>query len=175
MKKIQLLLIALIIAGSAFAQQKVSGIVYEDLNANGKKERREKGLPNIAVSNGIQVVQTDKNGKYELPLAEDQTIFVIKPASHELPTDTNNIPQFYYIHKPNGSPANLKFPGVVPTGKLPKSVDFGLLPDNTDKKFTALIFGDPQPYTLKLFKGSCRSCVFRHCWGCFGELGGRQT
>ena len=149
MKRIQLLLIALIIAGSAFAQQKVSGTVYEDLNANGKKERREKGLPNVAVSNGLQVVQTDKNGKYELPIAEDQTIFVIKPASHELPTDANNIPQFYYIHKPNGSPANLKFPGVAPTGKLPKSVDFGLLQGNNDKKFTALIFGDPQPYSLE--------------------------
>ncbi|SMD43681.1 Predicted phosphohydrolases [Aquiflexum balticum DSM 16537] len=148
MKKIQLLFVALIFTGSAFAQQNVSGTVYEDLNANGKKERREKGLPNVAVSNGLQVVQTDKNGKYELPLAEDQTIFVIKPASHELPTDANNIPQFYYIHKPNGSPANMKYPGVAPTGKLPKSVDFGLLPSNTDKKFTALIFGDPQPYTL---------------------------
>jgi hypothetical protein len=149
MKRIQLILIALFFAGSVFAQQNVSGIVYEDLNANGKKERREKGLPNVAVSNGIQVVQTDKNGKYELPIAEDQTIFVIKPASHELPTNANNIPQFYYIHKPDGSPANLKYPGVAPTGKLPKSVDFGLLEGNGNQKFTALIFGDPQPYTLE--------------------------
>jgi len=53
------------------------------------------------------------------------------------------------IHKPNGSPANLKYHGVEPTGKLPKSVDFGLLSGNSDKKFAALIFGDPQPYTLE--------------------------
>jgi len=148
MKKIQLLLIALIIAGSVFAQQKVSGIVYEDLNANGKKERREKVLSDVSISNGTEVVKTDKNGKYELPISDGHTIFVIKPSSHEYPKDGNNIPRFYYIHKPDGSPANLNYPGVEPTGNLPKSVDFGLLPSTDNKQFTALIFGDPQPYTL---------------------------
>jgi len=149
MKKIQLLLIVLIVAGSAFAQQKVTGIVYEDLNANGKKERREKVLSDVAVSNGTEVVRTDKNGKYELPVSDGQTIFVIKPSSHELPKDENNIPRFYYTHKPDGSPTDLKYPGVAPTGKLPKSVDFGLLQGKDEGQFTALIFGDPQPYTLE--------------------------
>jgi hypothetical protein len=148
MKKIQLLLIALIVSSSVFAQQKVSGIVYEDLNANGKKERKEKVLTDVSISNGTEVVKTDKNGKYELPISDGQTIFVIKPSSHEYPKDGNNIPRFYYIYKPDGSPANLNYPGVAPTGKLPKSVDFGLLPGTDDKQFTALIFGDPQPYTL---------------------------
>lgn len=34
-----------------------------------------------------------------------------------------------------------------PTGKLPKSVDFGLDPQPENQEFTYLIFGDPQPYT----------------------------
>lgn len=149
MKKNILLIGLFLLCLSGYAQNPVTGYVYEDLNANGKKERREKGLPNVSVSNGIEVVKTDDKGQYVLPTEDDQTIFVIKPASHEIPTDTNNIPQFYFLHKPNGSPANLEYPGVAATGKLPKSVDFGLLPGKEDKNFTALIFGDPQTYTME--------------------------
>jgi hypothetical protein len=36
---------------------------------------------------------------------------------------------------------------VDATGKLPKSVDFGLIPQEENQEFTALIFGDQQPYT----------------------------
>lgn len=102
----------------------------------------------MAVSNGIQVVQTDAQGKYSLPISDDQIIFVIKPSDYQVPVDENNLPQFFYIHKPNGSP-ELDFAGVPPTGKLPKSVDFGLLPGENKESFTSLIFGDPQPYTIE--------------------------
>lgn len=146
MKKLQLILIALLFTSVAIAQEKASGIIYEDINKNGKKERREKGISGVAVSNGIQVVLTNDKGNYEIPIAEHQTLFVIKPSDYDLPYDENNIPQFYYIHKPNGSPSGLKYPGVSPTGQLPKSVDFGLYPSEKSSSFTALIFGDPQPY-----------------------------
>jgi len=146
MKKLQILLIALLFTSIAIAQEKASGIVYEELNRNGKKERREKGIPGVAISNGIQVVLTDDKGNYEIPIAEHQTLFVIKPSDYDLPRDANNIPQFYYIHKPNGSPSGLKYLGVLPTGALPKSIDFGLFPSKKSSSFTALIFGDPQPY-----------------------------
>ncbi len=36
---------------------------------------------------------------------------------------------------------------MEPTGKLPKSIDFGLIPSEEKEEFTTLIFGDPQPYT----------------------------
>lgn len=62
--------------------------------------------------------------------------------------DRNNLPQFFYIHKPQGSP-DLDFKGVSPTGKLPRSLDFPLIPSPENEQFTALIFGDPQPYTLE--------------------------
>lgn len=148
MRKSIFLSMLLLSSSLAWAQQKISGTIYEDSNANGKKERREKGIPAVAISNGIDVVLTDKDGRYELPIAEDQTVFVIKPSSHDLPKDANNIPKFYYIYKPNGSPANMTYPGVRPTGPLPKALDFGLLPGKNEKEFTGLIFGDPQTYTL---------------------------
>src|SRR5690606_39416015 len=84
----------------------------------------------------------------ELPLGEDQIISVIKPSGHGVPVDGNNLPQFFYNHKPAGSP-QLEFAGVEPTGKLPRSVDFALYPREENEAFTALIFGDPQPYTLE--------------------------
>ncbi len=131
---------------SLFAQQTVSGVVFEDANENGKKDRREKGIAEVAVTNGRQVVLTDEKGKYELPVGEDAIISVIKPSGFKIGKNENNLPQFFYIHKPNGSP-DLKFKGVEPTGKLPKSVDFSLISSEEKEDFTALIFGDPQPYT----------------------------
>src|SRR5690606_17050644 len=131
----------------AFSQQTVKGIVFEDLNGNGKKDRKEKGLGGVGVSNGEIVVSTDEKGSYSLPVSDDNIIFVIKPAAYALPVNAQQLPQFYYRHKPNGSPENFKYEGVKPTGPLPKSVDFALQPANDDKDFTTLLFGDPQPYS----------------------------
>ncbi|WPP49601.1 calcineurin-like phosphoesterase family protein [Catalinimonas niigatensis] len=128
------------------AQQQVKGIVYEDLNENGKKERREPGIAGVSVSNGQEVVVTDEEGRYVLPVDNDDIIFVIKPSGYEIPVNALNLPQFYYIHKPEGSP-QMDYKGVEPTGKLPKSVDFALLPAEESENFTGLFFGDPQPYT----------------------------
>ncbi|MEM9675523.1 MAG: metallophosphoesterase N-terminal domain-containing protein, partial [Bacteroidota bacterium] len=147
MRKITFLLLICVLSTYSQAQQTVTGRVYEDQNTNGKKERREPGVAGVPVSNGKAVVLTDEDGRYELPIDNDEIIFVIKPSSYELPVNAMNLPQFYYIHKPNGSP-ELDFAGVAPTGKLPKSVDFTLLPTEEQEKFTGLFFGDPQPYDL---------------------------
>src|SRR5690554_6059261 len=104
MKKLILFGLLLVTSFGGMAQEMANGVVFEDLNRNGKKERREKGIPGVAVSNGIQVVQTDAQGKYTLPVSDDQIIFVIKPSDYEVPVNENNLPQFFYIHKPNGSP-----------------------------------------------------------------------
>jgi hypothetical protein len=129
----------------AYAQNRVSGVIYEDLNRNGKRERSEKGIPNVAISNNVDVVLTNAKGEYSLPVANDNIIFVIKPSTHTVPVNELNQPQFYYIHKPNGSP-ELKYAGTSPTGPLPKSLDFPLIPIQEKEQFTMLVFGDPQPY-----------------------------
>lgn len=130
------------------AQTTVKGYVFEDANHNGKKENKEKGIENVAVTNGLEVVVSNKEGYYELPLKNDAIISIIKPSGYKIQTDNNNKPQFYYIHKPDGSPKS-KFEGVRPTGKIPKSVDFGLIPQQEQNEFTTLVFGDPQPYNLE--------------------------
>ncbi|MDO6437779.1 calcineurin-like phosphoesterase family protein [Cyclobacterium sp. 1_MG-2023] len=145
MKKLICFCWAISLSFSLLAQNNVVGYVYEDSNQNGKKERREKGIPEVAVSNGKEVVLTDNKGKYTLPIGSDNIIFVIKPSGFKVPVGENQLPDFYYIHKPEGSP-ELKYKGTEPTGKLPKSVNFGLHKIEEPKNFTAMIFGDPQPY-----------------------------
>src|SRR5690606_24491344 len=147
MKKNVLFLLGIFFWQITFSQNTIKGIVFEDANNNGIKERREKGIAGVAVSNGVEVTITDQNGNYSLTSGNDNIIFVIKPAGYTVPVNRNNQPAFYYIHKPQGSPRGFKYAGVQPTGAIPKSVDFPLIPNQNEEEFTALIFGDPQPYT----------------------------
>ena len=149
MKAILPVLIGLLVGAQTSAQTTAKGYVYEDANGNSKKESREKGVAGVSVSNGIDVVQTDNKGYYELPVGNDNILFVIKPSGYQVPVNDLNQPTYYYIHKPIGSPSDFKYKGSSPTGKLPKSVDFALTPYNEPSTFTSLIFGDPQAYNLK--------------------------
>ncbi|WP_395092948.1 calcineurin-like phosphoesterase C-terminal domain-containing protein [Vaginella massiliensis] len=129
------------------AQQTIKGIVFEDINQNGRLDKNEKGLENVAVSNGMDVVLTDAKGRYTLSIKDDNHVFVIKPSRYKTPLDSYFLPKFYYTHKPKGSPKNFKYSGVEPTPVLPKSVDFPLIPQQENTTFTAFVFGDPQTYT----------------------------
>ena len=132
-----------------YSQQVASGYVFNDTNKNGKKDRREAGIANVGVSNGIDVVITDKEGRYSLPVSDGNTLFVIKPTGYMTPVDQDFIPQFFYHHKPEGSPDTFTYKGVAPTGDLPKSVDFPLYQQEEPESFTAIVFGDPQPYSVQ--------------------------
>ncbi len=124
------------------------GIVFHDANENQKYDTGEKKLPGVRVSNGQQIVTTDQAGRYEIPVDSDTILFVIKPRDWRSPIDDQQLPKFYYAHKPAGSPKS-KFPGVSPTGPLPKSVDFPLYPQKEPDHFKAVLFGDPQPRNQK--------------------------
>ncbi|HBL42895.1 calcineurin-like phosphoesterase family protein [Gimesia sp.] len=129
-------------------QQTATGYVFQDTNRNRKRDPGEQGLGCVRVSNGREVVCTDQAGKYELPVNDDTILFVIKPQGWRTPLSKNLTPEFYYIHKPAGSPQS-KYPGVKPTGPLPASVDFPLYPQKEPAQFRAIFFGDPQPRDQK--------------------------
>ncbi|MFB3897034.1 MAG: calcineurin-like phosphoesterase C-terminal domain-containing protein [bacterium] len=124
-------------------QQYAVGIVYNDLNQNRHFDPSEKGIPNVRISNGRDIVLTNELGKYRIPIEEGMTLFVIKPTGWTTPFDTNNFPLFYYIYKPNGSPKT-KYPGSEPTGPLPASIDFPLYQQQELNQFKAIFFGDIQ-------------------------------
>jgi hypothetical protein len=130
-------------AGGRPEARYAKGIVFHDANANHKYDEGEKPLPGIRVSNGRDVATTDGGGRYELSIDDDTIVFVLKPRGWRSPLSNTNLPRFYYIHKPNGSP-KAEFPGVAPTGPLPKSVDFPLYPQNEPDRFKAIVFGDTQ-------------------------------
>lgn len=134
-------------AGPATADESPSmaqGVVFHDRDRNGRRDQGEEGLPGVRVSNGQQVVATDEEGRWQLPINDDCVLFVIKPRNWMTPVNEHQLPQFYYIHKPKGSPPQ-KFAGVEPTGPLPESVDFPLHPQEEPDTFKALFFGDTQP------------------------------
>ena len=145
MKKIGWVLMGLALSANVYGQEVAQGTVYVDANGNGKYDKKEIGLAGVGVSNGVDVVQTDKNGRYEIPVQNDNIIFVIKPSGYSFPLDEFNQPRFYYTHKPKGSP-KLKFDAVQPTGNLPKSIDFAVLSSEETNEFSAFVFGDPQAY-----------------------------
>ncbi|KZE76701.1 metallophosphoesterase [Myroides marinus] len=149
MKKRLFTVTFLLTAAVVFGQNSVKGYVFEDANKNGKKDKTEKGLIGVSVSNGVDVVLTNTQGEYELPLTGDNQIFVIKPSGYTAILDQYNLPKTYVTHKPNGSPKGTQYEGVAPTGKLPKEVNFALIKQNESDDFKAFIFGDPQPYSLE--------------------------
>lgn len=141
-------LILLTLATHVSAQQTATGIVFYDTNLNKIFDPGETPLPDVRVSNGREIVRTGADGRYQLPVDDDTILFVIKPKGWRNPFNKDMLPQFYYIHKPNGSPKS-HFPGVPPTGPLPASVDFPMYPQDEPEVFKALFFGDPQPRNQK--------------------------
>lgn len=137
------------LAFSAIRADEAKGVVFHDRNGNGLRDSGELGLPDIAVSNQREIVKTDAEGRWSLPVTDDTILFVVKPSGWMTRLNDQQIPQFYYIHKPQGSPANFRYPGVAPTGPLPASIDFALTPAEEPAQFKAIFFGDPQPQTIE--------------------------
>lgn len=128
---------------SACAEQIAQGSVYHDLNDNRSRDKGEPGLPGVLVSNQVDITKTDAEGNWSLPASDDCSFFVIKPRGWTSPVNDHQLPQFYYTHKPKGSPKS-HYPGVAPTGPLPASIDFPLRKNDEGGTFKAIFFGDTQ-------------------------------
>jgi hypothetical protein len=125
------------------------GIVFEDLDGNGKLDSGEPAIRGVRVSNGNQVVATDRLGRFALRIDDDTAIFVIKPTGMRTAIDDRMLPRFYYLHKPGGSPAHLDYPAVPATGPLPASINFPLYKQRETSPFRVLVIGDPQPQSIR--------------------------
>ncbi|MBK1671527.1 hypothetical protein CKO28_26365 [Rhodovibrio sodomensis] len=140
---------ALTPAGAALAQsdagKTATGRVFLDGNRNGELDQGEQGVEGVAVSNGLEVVTTDEDGRYSLAVDGQTIIRMTKPAGYAVPTNESELPQFYYIHDPDGSPHDLRYPGVQPTGSLPDQINFPLHEAEKTESFEAILISDPQP------------------------------
>ena len=126
-----------------------NGIVYLDNNKNGIYDTGEKGIEGVKVSNGVDVVKTNVEGQYEIELPAETILFISKPAGYTIPLNEVQLPQFYYIHYPNGTPsvAAWKWPVIQPTGQIPEAINFALLEGKVPDSFKGMGFADPQAKT----------------------------
>jgi len=73
-------MLAFICSGHA----QVNGFVYEDKNGDGIAEGNEKGIPGALVSDGFEIVKTDRQGKFSLPEnPEARFITLTTPSGYE--------------------------------------------------------------------------------------------
>ena len=140
--------LSLCLVGLACSDQLVAewaeGYVFDDTNRNERMDPSERGLPGVKVSNGRAIVMTNAEGRWRLEVVSDDILFVIKPSGWMTPVTKDQLPRFYYLHKPQGSPDS-KFPGVDPTGPLPSEINFPLFRQTEPDQFKVVFFGDPQP------------------------------
>ena len=124
-----------------------TGHVFEDANRNGVRDAGEPGIEGVRVSNGRDVVLTDRDGRYRIEAFDSSALFLTKPAGYATPVNAHMIPQFYYVHSPAGSPPGMRYRGLDPTGPLPDAVDFPLIVRPEREDFEAILLSDTQPQT----------------------------
>jgi hypothetical protein len=126
----------------------VHGVVFDDRNGDGQRQADEPGVAGVKVSNGLEVVQTARDGSYALPVHDDMSVMVIQPQGWLVPTNDHGVARFFYTHKPQGSASALRFGGLAPTGPLPEGIDFALTRrDGPDGAFRCAVIGDAQAYS----------------------------
>lgn len=138
------------LAGSAYARDAVvDGIVYEERDVRAGRGADEPGIADVKVSNGEQLVRTDAQGRYRLPVCDGQTVFVIKPGDRSLVTAADGLTGFWRHDVPNGS-GKRKYRGIAATGRNTQHWDFALTRRASagTKGFQMLVFADIQTASL---------------------------
>ncbi len=114
----------------------VSGVVFLDANSNGRQDGNEKGVGGVQVSDGVDIVRTDAEGRYSLAVDVARRItdivFITQPVGYALPTDEYMTPRFY------------RTLGQLADGAT-QTADFALLKDNKsrDDNFSFANIADP--------------------------------
>ncbi|MBU6406967.1 MAG: calcineurin-like phosphoesterase C-terminal domain-containing protein [Alphaproteobacteria bacterium] len=122
-----------------------NGVVFADLNADGVRNAGEAGLSGVLVSNSVDVVATDRQGRYAVATPSHGEIFVIQPPGYQVATDETNTPRFFRLFR--GAPPALGYPVPPASEPAPDSLNFALTRGGPGSQFTALLFADPQATT----------------------------
>lgn len=147
-----------VVVGPAAEPGLLRGQVFEDSNRNSRLDPGEPGVAGVMVSNGLEVVRSDAQGRYRLQVAPGETVFVTQPAGYGVPLSPHNIPQFSYTHQPDGT-THLRYGGLPPSGPLPAAVNFPLVQRRIQRQFRAAVAGDTQTYNVQQLEYLQRSLV----------------
>ncbi|MCJ7859622.1 calcineurin-like phosphoesterase C-terminal domain-containing protein [Corynebacterium kalidii] len=136
-----------VVDGAAEDQEVITGQVFDDTDRDSSLGTTEPGVAGVRVSNGVDVVTTDADGRYSLPARDNMSVFVTQPAGWQVPVDASNFAQFSYEHYPEGSP-DLTYGGLEPTGPVPTAVNFPLVASETTGRpdQSCAIAADTQTY-----------------------------
>ena len=141
LQNIILLSLILMIPVFTFAQPDylIKGTVFLDANHNSIRDKSEKGIGGVCISNGREVVRSSVNGEWALTIGDNESVFVIKPANYSVPVNSEMLPRYFFLLSTNHA-TNSSFTGTI---------DFPLVRYAEKKKFTAIFFGDTQARGLK--------------------------
>ena len=127
----------------ALPGQMLGGVVYDDRDGDGRRDRGEPGVAGVLISNGRALAETDAAGRYRIAVTPGQTVFVIKPAGWRVPQNDPARPGAWR-HVPALAPPSLKYGGIV-SGPMPRSFDIGLRrAPSGDGWLEVRVFADPQ-------------------------------
>jgi hypothetical protein len=112
----------------------VSGVVYHQRTSSGVRSLDDPGVPNVLVSNGVDVVRTDSHGRWQLPAHIGDHVFVIKPSDWSSAISVSGLQSYSRRIDAEG---------------LKGSIDFGLRPRPEPRRFDVALLADTQPQSLE--------------------------
>ncbi|CAN5817256.1 calcineurin-like phosphoesterase family protein [soil metagenome] len=119
-------------ATPTLARKELHSPLRTPVRIRGRVVAKGKGLPGVAVTDGLRVVTTSSGGAYEL--ISDSTreyVYISLPSGYEIPTAPNGIANFYHR--------------IRPSAKAEFSANFDLKPTAlNDINHAFLVLADPQ-------------------------------
>src|SRR5262245_38872330 len=119
--------------GVGFAKRPTiaSGYVFHDRHGTGRRSAGDPGIPGVMVSNGRDVGATDSEGRWRLPIADGDGVFLIKPPRWTTPYGLGGLPRSFHSEAA---------PMAAAAG-----IDFPLRPQDESSCFEAILMADTQP------------------------------
>jgi len=144
----------------------VSGVVFDDANANGRRDPGEGGLPDVVVSDGVEVTATGPDGAYRLA-ASGRNVFVVVPGDRRA-TDgwhRRTAPAVDFALAPSPSPAVWRFAHLSDThldaGNVDRMRRALALARSRGADF-AIVTGDLNRDALRVDEATARSRLERY-------------
>lgn len=106
-----------LLPAAAIAVQ-VSGVVYRDVNGNGKQDAGEAGLSGVSVTDGARWATTGASGRYRISVDSTRRgtdlVYAVSPDGYTPRLRDDSVPQFF---------------AEVPQGAVAAKLDFAMVPD----------------------------------------------
>ena len=125
-------------AATVAAQPKAQGIVFHDRSGSGRRQPGDPGIAHVLVSNGVDVVRTDYEGRWQLPVHPGNELFVIKPPGWSVPQGRLGLMNFSQC---------VSAPSIEAVSRTNprQSIDFALRPTDEKDAFDVALVADTQP------------------------------